>query len=251
LAWCVTDKNQRELTSELPGELLKDPRIWKAGRLFRSRQVLSTGFADLDQALSGGWPVGVLTEFLIDCYGIGEFRLLLPALKALGECSSGESTSGGARKKILLVAPPYVPYAPAFEWQGVNVSRLLVAHCRAQTDALWAMEQALRSGTCAAVLAWVEDIDERSLRRLQLALEEGSVEAGATDEGVGNRHCWAAIFRPSRFESRNSPAALRIRLRSGGSSGISMNIFKNRGGRPRELEVQVPDIEVKRTPHKK
>jgi cell division inhibitor SulA/protein ImuA len=223
LAWCVIN------------ELLKDPRIWKAGCLARGRQTLSTGFADLDHALSGGWPVGVLTELLVDLYGMGELRLLMPALKAL---------SKRTRKKVLLVAPPYIPYAPAFVRQGMNVSRLLVADCRRQTDVLWTMEQALRSGTCAAVLAWVEDADERALRRLQLAVEEGAVKEGAVENGAAQGGCWAMLFRPSRFGRHRSPAALRIRLQPGRSRGVRVSIFKNRGGRPRELKLRVPDLDA-------
>ncbi len=132
----------------------------------------------------------------------------------------------------MLVAPPYIPYAPAFVRHGMNTSRLLVVHCRRQADVLWTMEQALRSGTCAAVLAWSEESDERLLRRLQLAAEEG---------GLDNRRCWAVLFRPARFRNRRSPAALRIHLEPGRLSGIGMSIFKNRGGRPQELQVQVPE----------
>lgn len=229
--WCGTDK-RRTKHPELLLELERDPRIWKAGRLVRGHQTLPTGFTDLDRALSGGWPVGVLTELLTDFYGIGELRLLMPALNAL---------SKRTQKKILLIAPPYIPYAPAFARQGMNISRLLVVHCRHQTDVSWATEQALRSGTCAAVLAWFEGSDERSLRRLQLATKEGAKE-GATEEGaVEARGCWAMLFRPSRFRSQRSPAALRIRLKPSRGSRISMSIFKNRGGRPRELELRVPE----------
>ena len=227
LGWYVTDQSRHELRHKLPRELLlellRDPRIWKAGRLAGGRQTLSTGFADLDRALSGGWPVGALIELLVDLYGTGEFRLLMPALMAL---------SRDAGKLVMLVAPPYIPYAPAFVRHGVNISRLLVVRCRRQTDALWVMEQALRSGACAAVLAWAKGADERSLRRLQLAAKEG---------GLHNRRCWVVLFRPSRFRSQRSPAALWIRLRSGRSAGVSMEIFKNHGGRPRELEVRVPE----------
>jgi protein ImuA len=196
-------------------QLLKNPRIWKAG-LDRTgcQQTLSTGFADLDRALSGGWPMGALIELLIDLYGIGEFRLLMPVLTSL---------SDKAGKWIVLIAPPYIPYAPAFVRHGIDISRLLVVHCPRQADVLWATEQALRSGTCAAVLVWSSGSDERSLRRLQLAAERGS--------------CWVALFRPARFRKQRSPAALRIQLQPGRSAAISMDIFKNRGGRPYELEV--------------
>ena len=205
-------------------QLLKNRQIWKAGRNnAHCRKTLSTGFADLDRALSGGWPAGVLIELLVDFYGIGELRLLMPTLTAL---------SREAGKWVLLIAPPYIPYAPAVVRQGMNISRLLLVRCHRQTDVLWTMEQALRSGTCAAVLAWSDGYG-RSLRRLQLAAEEGSAEQWG---------CWSVLFRPSRFSGHRSPAALRIELHPVPPSRIGMNIFKNHSGRPVELEVVVPDI---------
>ena len=216
-------------------QLLKNPRIWKAGQrdAVYSRQTVSTGSPDLDRALSGGWPLGVLTELLVDLYGIGEFRLLIPVLNAL---------SRGTKKSMALIAPPYIPYAPAFVRRGVDISRLLVVNCHRRIDVLWATEQALRSGTCAAVLVWSDGSDERLLRRLQLAAEEGAAgERSANKRGPGNEGCWAVLFRPSHFRRQRSPAALRIALQPGRSSGISMNIFKNRGGQPQKLEISLPE----------
>lgn len=221
-------------------QLLKNPQVWKAGQgvAAQCRQTVSTGFPDLDRALSGGWPLGVLIELLVDLYGIGEFRLLMPVLNAL---------SRGTEKWTLLIAPPYIPYAPAFACGGVDTSRLLVVNCHEKTDVLWAIEQALRSGTCAAVLAWSDGSDERLLRRLQLAAEEGAAEEGATEEGAvedgtaGNRGCWVVLFRPSRFRRQRSPAALRIGLQPDRASGLHMNIFKNRGGQPQKLQLSLAE----------
>ena len=53
-------------------KLLKNPRIWQAGSVFTDAATVSTGFKNLDRVLGGGWPVGVLTELLLDSYGIGE-----------------------------------------------------------------------------------------------------------------------------------------------------------------------------------
>jgi protein ImuA len=213
-------------------QLLENPRIWKAGQCdaVYSRQTVATGFPELDRALSGGWPLGALIELLVDSYGIGEFRLLLPVLSAL---------SRETKKWMVLIAPPYIPYAPAFVRGGVDLSRLLVVNCQQRTDVLWAIEQALRSGACAAVVAWSEGADERLLRRLQLAAEEG-----ATDEGEsGNGRCWVTVFRPSRCRRQRSPAVLRIGLQPAGGAGIHMNIFKNRGGRPQKLKVSLPEYQ--------
>jgi len=210
-------------------QLLQEPQIRKARQSEGRYQTVSTGFPDLDQGLSGGWPIGVLTELLVDLCGIGELQLLLPALIALhGHPADPRfNTRLGAEKRIMLVAPPYMPYAPALVREGVDISRLIVAHCYQQNDVLWTMEQALRSGTCAAVLAWSEGSDERALRRLQLAVEKGA--------------CWAVLFRPARYKKQRSPAALRIHLLAVSLSGISMDIFKNCNGRPQKIVVRVRD----------
>ena len=64
-------------------QLLQEPQIRKAGQGAGRYQTVSTGFPDLDQALPGGWPIGMLTELLVDLCGIGELQLLLPTLIAL------------------------------------------------------------------------------------------------------------------------------------------------------------------------
>lgn len=196
-------------------KLLQIPGIGAAARGVRRRRgLLPTGFADLDRALAGGWPLGALIELLVEPYGVGEFRLLLPALQALG-----------GDRRILLVAPPYIPYAPAFMRHGLDVSRILVVRCRRHDDVLWTVEQALRSGACAAVLAWPVRADVRALRRLQLAAERSD--------------CWVVLFRPPQSGVQRSPAVLRVTLRPGGRSGLQVHILKYHGGRPRSVSVDI------------
>jgi len=201
-------------------QLLKNPHIWKAGSAFTDdAAAVSTGFENLDRALAGGWPIGVLTELLLDSYGIGELKLLMPALVRLSQqYSEAQGASEPvAERWILWISPPYTPYAPALEQVGMDISRVLVVHSGHRVDVLWAMEQALRSATCAAVLAWFRAVDERSMRRLQLAAKAGD--------------CWAVLFRPARFIRDSSPAALRIHLQPD-SDTIRLDIVKNRSGRP-------------------
>ena len=195
-------------------QLLRNPRIWKAGQGVRRQQTLPTGFTGLDAALSGGWPVGQLVELLADPYGIGELRLLMPALAGLAD------------KWIVLIAPPYIPYAPAFAEHGLNMSRLLVVRCRRQVDTLWAIEQALHSHSCAALLAWSDGADECALRRLQLAAEAHGA-------------CLLVLFRPLRLRRQRSPAALRIQLSPGTAGALELRVFKNRGGPPETVVVSI------------
>jgi len=98
-------------------ELLHNPLLWRGDRLARADDAVSSGFASLDRELpGGGWPKAVLTELWLDAEGVGELSLLLPALKRLTQ----------AGEWIALMAPPYIPYAPAFAGRGVDPARVIV-----------------------------------------------------------------------------------------------------------------------------
>lgn len=200
-------------------QLLAQPGIWRAGERRPQTAITGdrhtpTGFAELDAALpGGGLPAGALTEVLHERHGIGELRLLMPALARL-------SRQG---RWIALIAPPYVPYAPALAAQGIDLSRVLLVHPASSRDSLWSVEQALRAGTCAAVLAWPRHCDDRSLRRLQLAAEAG--------DSLG------LLFRPATAAAERSPAALRLQLAHAAGGRLGVTLLKCRGGHRQQLEL--------------
>jgi hypothetical protein len=187
--------------------LLQHPGIWRGDQVAQaSEDALPTGFAELDELLpGGGWPRGALTEILVERQGIGELHLLLPALARASEQSGW----------LAWVAPPHVPYAPALAAAGVRLQRLRVAKPQSTSDAWWTAEQALRSGACSAVLAWLKAPDERLMRRLQLGAESG--------------RAWGVLFRSAHAAQQRSTAALRLRLEAS-SDGLSVHILKRRGG---------------------
>lgn len=183
--------------------------VRRASESFSRELGVESGFAELDALLpGGGWPQSALTEILFSQHGVGEMSLLLPALARL---SQGE-------RWIALIAPPYVPYAPALARAGVNPSRLLLVHPKNAQDRLWAVEQTLRAGTCAAVLAWPTTVDHKDLRRLQLAAEAGS--------------SWGVLFRPEPIAEASSPAALRLRVALSHAQQVNVSILKRAGGWP-------------------
>jgi len=124
---------------------------------------------------------------------------------------------------LVWIAPPYEPYAPALAQAGVDLSRFLVVRPPTATEALWAAEQALSSGVCAAVLLWLRGTDDRWLRRLKLAAETG----GAL--GV--------LFRPERHRFESSPASLRLLL-TRAEPGCRLELLKVQGGRPGLVEFE-------------
>jgi hypothetical protein len=186
-------------------DVLRHPAIWRRGAMpALGGDALSTGLAALDALLpGGGWPRGALTEILIDEDGIGECSLLLPAL----------ATLTAARRRVVFVAPPYIPYAPALAAAGVDLAQLVHIDAAA-LDTHWTAEQCLRAGCCGAVLNWLPRTDYRQLRRLQLAAETGGA--------IG------FVFRPIAAARETSPAALRLKVVAD-AQGPRIEILKCRG----------------------
>ena len=186
--------------------------IWRgASTASQSSIRLPSGHSALDTALGGrGWPQASLTEILIAHAGIGEVSLLLPAFAQMTR----------HKRWLALVAPPHLPDAPALMQAGVDLSKVLLVHPAARHDALAAVEQALRAGTCGAVLAWLAHADFATLRRLQLAAEAGN--------------SWAVVFRPLSAMQLLSPATLRLKLEPLSTSGrtLAVQVLKRRGGAP-------------------
>jgi hypothetical protein len=185
--------------------VLNHPAVWRGSECARVAPGVSTGFAELDVELpGGGWPTGAITEIYAERTGVGEVQLIMPALARL--------TQSG--RWISLVAPLHVPYAPALAANGVHLDRLLLVETKNAHDNAWACEQALRAPCCGAVLLWQEHLDERALRRLQLAAES----AGTT----------LFLFRSARVAPA-SPAALRLHV-SRADNRTMVRILKRRGG---------------------
>jgi protein ImuA len=189
-------------------------KVWRGKSAHFSQPVIATGFENVDEHLpGGGWPQRSITEVFLDRYGIGELTLLIPALRELTQ-----RRSAADKKWVIFIAPPFIPYAPALVQRGVDIDRLLLVHPSAgNRNSLWAVEQAVRSGSGTAVLAWLQTADGIALRRLQLASEQ--------------QNCWTVLFRPMGALSDRSPAALRIRLFIE-DAVTKLQILKSRGGRP-------------------
>jgi len=198
-------------------EVLARGDVWRGDTLASlPDSTLPSGHAELDAELpGGGWPRGNLTEILVDRSGVGEMSLLLPALARLS--SAGD--------RLALVAPPWLPYAPAWAAAGLALERIVVVH--PGREVAWCCEQLLASGGFAGVLAWLEaGIDPRALRRLQMAAE--------------GRPVFACLWRSTAAERTPSPAPLRLVLTSR-DDGLSVRILKRRG-RPaaRPLDLFLP-----------
>lgn len=190
------------------------PALWRASQLARSTtRCIDTGHAALSAQLpGGGWPVGTLVDLHVQQPGIGEVRLLAPALRQV------------AARRIVFLQPPHAPQAIALAALGIQPSQLLWLRAPRTADALWAAEQVLKNGGCGALLYWPNEGTTRgggprhvtgdSLRRLHLAAQLGET--------------LFFMLRPLAESQNASPAPLRLALRPA-AGGIDIEVVKRRG----------------------
>jgi protein ImuA len=212
------------------------PALWLGHQLGRSgAETVSSSFALLDAELpGGGWPRRVLSELLLPHPGVGEIRLLAPALVAAQRTG----------RLVMVFDPPAALSAAALAALGFDLAELLVVHTRARagtdrwrlaplaaprggvsgpgarrpddSDSLWALEQALKSGHVGAIVAWLPPrLRAERLRRLQLAALQHDGAAFVVREA-------AAAVRPTA-------APLRLSLQAGGADRLLVRILKRRG----------------------
>ncbi len=207
-----------------------DGQVWAADRIASSiRATLSSGHEALDAQLpGGGWPVGALTELLLDQPGHGEWRLLGPLLAALGR-------HGG---RWVVIAPPLRPHGPALQALGLDLAQGLWIDAASDADAAWAAEQALKSVERAssssgpggshtagnartAVLWWSDEaaaaLPTATLRRLHLAVQASEA--------------LLFVLRPAARAGRSTPAPLRLHasVDPDQPTRLRLRILKRRG----------------------
>jgi protein ImuA len=180
------------------------PSLWRASQLARANtRGIDTGHPALSMQLPGGvWPTGALTELLLQQPGIGELRLLGPALAKVAD------------RRVVMLEPPHPPQAIALASLGLAPSNVIWLRSTRTADTLWAAEQVLRSGSCGALLLWQTHARPESLRRLHLAAQQGET--------------LLFLFRPLAAACDASAAPLRLSLRPA-AGGIDVGFVKRRG----------------------
>lgn len=179
--------------------------------------------------------MGTLVDLLLQQNGIGEMRLLAPALAAVAE------------RRVVLLQPPHAPQTLALASFGLAPASVIWLRAERTGDMLWAAEQVLRSGSCGALLFWPDQVGSGSaryrpmrtdsLRRLHLAAQAGET--------------LFFMMRPIAAATDSSPAPLRLSLRPA-MGGVNIGFVKRQGpvrDEPLFLPMQIGPTNVFRPQH--
>lgn len=148
----------QRLSSEVRG-------LETAGRQATNKQTISCGCGVLDRCLpDGGYAPGSVIEYLRAMPGCGASTLAFTAAAA-----AMKSTHGF----VVIIDTQHNIYPPALASWGIDLEKIVLVRPQSDVDALWAVDQSLRTPAVAAVVADVERIDDRAARRMQLAAEQG------------------------------------------------------------------------------
>lgn len=181
------------------------PALWRGSQFARPYQkTISTGYPQLDAQLPGnGWPTSALIEIMTAHPGMGEIRLLKPALTDL---ESGRS--------VTLLNPPYLPSSHCLKHWLSDKHRILWIRPDTIRNTLWAAEKILQHNASAALLCWINTAHPASLRRLHLAARQSQTLLFS--------------LRPDSALNQASIAPLRLRLKPC-PSGLDVTMVKRRG----------------------
>ncbi|MCL1060408.1 translesion DNA synthesis-associated protein ImuA [Shewanella gelidimarina] len=235
--------NDTAASASAINQLLARQDIWRGQQWQQQHVAYPTGFSLLDDNLAdNGWPQIGVCEILCDGVGQGELSIVLPLLKQL--ISHGVSSTHANDAMVMLVAPPHIPSPQALLQQGLNTDRLIWIDTEQRKERLWAIEQALASGSVPLVLAWLENLSTTEARRLQLAAEKGQA--------------LCMLYLPTRNAQQSHPVNLRLVLQRQCFSALKSNGSHNRyqgdnkqatvieasmlGVVPKFVEQQQPDL---------
>ncbi len=131
------------------------------------------GFDAIDSRLAGrGMDGTALHEFAAATASLGD-----DAAVTLFIAGVAARFAVAADARIIWAVSRFDLYAPGLEQAGLPPSRIVFAQGRDDKEVLALVEDALRHGTVAAVVAEVNRADMIATRRLQLAAEAGGTPA--------------------------------------------------------------------------
>ena len=227
--------------------VLKDLRA-KVGCVTTARQVDGNVFSTGCEAIDDWLPIGGLhPQSLTEWIAAHESA----AAGSLAMSAAAHRLRQIPDRPLVIVDCDGAFYPPAAVSLGVPSDRMILLRPRGGGDAIWAIDQALRSGAVAAVWASLPmRVDDRDARRLQLAAETGRTP-GLLVRG------FAARGKPSFSEVQFYVSEKKRHVnRVAGGSGkamvarsdfetISITLDRVRGGIVgQHLEVQIDDSAI-------
>jgi protein ImuA len=148
--------------------------------------------------------------------------------------SSGAFVSGllsmslGKGGVALWIGRQRIIFPPALKSYGINPDQIIFINTRSEKEAIWTLEEALKSTSLTSIVGQITEFDFTKSRRFQLAIEKS---------GVG---CFLLRYRPRNFSTASTTrwqikplsSSLDDNLPGVGHPRWQVNLLKVRNGKP-------------------
>lgn len=189
---------------------------------------LDRQLAELKDAFpNGSFPLGAVHEFLTEqnedeSSTCGFIAALLSSIMG----NTGVS---------LWISSSRTLFPPALKHYGINPDRIIFIDVKKEKDVLWAMDEALKCGALASVVAEMRDINFMESRRLQLAVEQSRVTGFILRNNLRNQNTTACV---SRWKITSLPSNSVDALPGIGFPKWRVELLRIRNGKPGVWDLQ-------------
>ncbi len=185
----------------------------------------------------GQFPLGVIHEFLIEgseeaAATVGFVSGILASLM----CNKGAAIWISTCKNI---------FPPALFSFGILPEKIIFIDLKKEKEVLWAMEEALKCTSVAAVVGDLHELSFTASRRLQLAVEQSKVTGFILRQTKCNINTTACV---SRWKITSSPSVLEDEMPGVGFPRWNVELLKVRNGKPGKWELEFADGRFRNIP---
>ncbi|CAN5699190.1 ImuA family protein [soil metagenome] len=217
-----------ESASQIIKQLQKDILPLQGYRPLSSGAVNGIGFPPLEKAFPNNtFPTGAIHEFLSDSKEAlavtnGFVSALLSRLiQNKGAC--------------LWISPERMVFPPGLKTFGIEPHKIIFITIKQEKEQLWAMEEALKCNSIAAVVGQIKNIDFTASRRFQLSVEQTNVTGFVIRQQLRTVNTIAAV---ARWKITPLHSTLEDDMPGVGYPAWNVELQKVRNGKPGNWQVQ-------------
>ncbi len=212
---------KKEIINQLKKDLLALQGIHRPGL----RQVRA-GLGPLEAAFPGKvFPTGAIHEFIS-----AETESAAATNGFIAAITARLMQQGGA---CLWISNRRLVYPPALTQFGLSPERIIFIDLLRAKDTLWAIEEALKCESLAAVVGEIRDLSFTESRRLQLAVENSQVTGFIHRHRPRSENTVACL---TRWKIKPLPGFTEEDLPGLGHPRWDIRLLKVRNGRPGQWE---------------
>jgi protein ImuA len=136
---------------------------------------------------------------------------------------------------VIWIGSAITIFPPALQTFGLEPDKVIFINLKKDKDILWAMEEALKCETSAAVVAEVKELSFMASRRLQLAVEKSNVTGFILRHSLLKPNITACV---TRWQITSLPANLLSDMPGVGFPRWNVELLKVRNGKPGKWQVE-------------